>query len=176
MITQERLGYLLNYNPGTGEFTWLNPNKNTRYQRGDSFGGLDAGYLRGKLDGKSYFLQRLAILYMTGSFPDGEVDHINGIKTDNRWVNLRTCSKAENQRNQGARKTNSLGVKGMTLVDDGLNPRFKGNITIPGGKKLTISRTFERGNFLSQAKACFEVETWLRETRAEHHGEFSRDS
>lgn len=51
---------------------------------------------------------------MTGQWPTAEIDHINGVKSDNRWRNLRDVSKSTNQHNRrGARcdsQSKRLGV------------------------------------------------------------------
>jgi hypothetical protein len=49
---------------------------------------------------KTYLLHRLAVQYMTGEWPMGEVDHMNGNKADNRWANLRVVSSKMNKENR----------------------------------------------------------------------------
>ncbi len=41
------------------------------------------------------------------------IDHVNGNRSDNRRVNLRICSLADNNRNKGMSKNNSSGYKGV---------------------------------------------------------------
>lgn len=45
-------------------------------------------------------------------------DHINGNKLDNRRVNLRACTNAQNMRNIPAKKQNTSGFKGVTWQED----------------------------------------------------------
>ena len=97
MITQERLQELLHYNPGSGEFT-------RRVSRGNSKVGSVAGYIgEGYIvigvDDEYYSAHRLAFLYMEGEFPPDQVDHINTVRSDNRWCNIRRCTAKENNNN-----------------------------------------------------------------------------
>lgn len=100
-LTQARLKELLHYDPETGVFTWKTSWGNRRVP-GDVAGKAHnvTGYTVIRLDGVNYRGQRLAWLYQTGEWPEGEIDHINGLRSDDRLCNLRACSKAENQQNR----------------------------------------------------------------------------
>jgi hypothetical protein len=67
------------------------------------------------------------------------VDHINGIKTDNRIENLRWCSQADNTRfeNHKLRKNNTSGYRGITFDKRGNKYQTEANIN---GKQLYIGR------------------------------------
>ena len=111
-LTQVKLKELLHYNPETGIFTYLIKVKG--HDVGDRAGVVTArGYLYISLLNTSYRGGRLACLYMTGSFPE-VVDHINNIKDDDRWCNLRTCTQALNNINASLRKNNTSGIKGVS--------------------------------------------------------------
>lgn len=97
----------VDYDPDTGSFS--------RKSNGRHMGHPDRkGYLIGRIGPFSYRLHRLAWLYMTGSWPEMEIDHINGVPGDNRWVNLRECSHQQNNHNQMMRRNNTSGVKGVS--------------------------------------------------------------
>ena len=126
MLTQELLKELIHYDPETGEFTWLERDRrhfktdrsrniwNTTFH-GNVAGGDDgSGYLRIGVLCKSYRAHRLAFLYMTGEFPPEHTDHINGIRDDNRWINLRAATSAENCRNARISSNNNSGVHGVS--------------------------------------------------------------
>lgn len=113
-ITQQQLRELLRYEPETGEFRWLVCLSN-RAPAG-SLAGKKAKaepYLQISIHGKQYRAHRLAWLYMRGEFPKF-VDHKNGVKTDNRFENLRPASKRENAWNAGLSRRNRSGAKGVS--------------------------------------------------------------
>ena len=115
MISQEELKKQVNYSPKTGVFTRLiaeSNNANIGDVAGNIFG---KGYVRFEIKGRAYLAHRLAFLYMTGEMPR-YTDHINHIRHDNRWVNLRKVTQTENQRNASKRKDNRSGVTGVVLV------------------------------------------------------------
>ena len=115
MITQERLKQLLHYNPDTGVFTWMRSPARC-IKAGDVAGGVNkaTGYIVIRLDGKLYPSHRLAFLDQTGEFPPADVDHKNGVRSDNRWVNLRPATRFENHGNCGARQGSGSGIKGVS--------------------------------------------------------------
>jgi hypothetical protein len=112
MITQSELKELLFYNSGTGIFYWVNPTSNRVYVGKPALNMKDTGYIIIRIHRKNYRAHRLAWLYMTGKFPKECIDHINGIKNDNRWCNLREATKQENAFNSG-KCNNKWGFKGV---------------------------------------------------------------
>lgn len=110
-LTQEKLKELLNYDPCTGEFVWVSANGTRVDQIGKIAGNKNhAGYIRITIGQKSYMAHRLAWLYMNGSHPEHHIDHINLLKSDNRWSNLRAATKSENGAN--SRPRSASGLKG----------------------------------------------------------------
>ena len=111
-LTAERLREVLHYDPATGVFTWLVP-------CGSAAAGAEAGsfysngYMRVGVAGSVHLAHRLAWFYMTGEWPAEQIDHINGARADNRWVNLREATKAENQQNVTAYRNNTSGFPGV---------------------------------------------------------------
>lgn len=131
-ITQEELKSLLHYEPVTGEFTW----KVSRGKgKAGSFAGTphSRGYVHIKISGKLYLAHRLAFLFMTGELPPAEVDHVNGVKTENRWLNLRQATRTENQCNHRLRSNNSSGVKGVSW--DKRRGKWQARVCIHGRDK-----------------------------------------
>lgn len=97
----------LNYNPETGIFTWK-LDKNQFAKKGSIAGCYDKdGYLIIKC-GKTYKAHRLAWLYTYGEWPKGQIDHINGVRDDNRIENLREVTNRQNCQNWGIHREGSL--------------------------------------------------------------------
>lgn len=112
---KEQVLDLLIYEPDTGLFFWR-VNRRGQKKQGDKAGGVSAstGYIYiGLGNRKRYAAHRLAWLCTHGEWPDGEIDHINGVRSDNRIVNLRVVTPAANRQNmQKARgQVGLLGVR-----------------------------------------------------------------
>ena len=107
-ITAEELRETLSYDPDTGDFRWK-VRTSRRVKIGDVAGSLSKfGYTCVSINTKRYMAHRLAWLYITGSFPKDEIDHINGNRADNRISNLREASRRENMCNRKSHRDGRL--------------------------------------------------------------------
>lgn len=98
-LTAERLRERLDYNQETGAFIWkVKPSQ--AISSGSVAGSARSGYIGIQIDGRIYLAHRLVFLFIYGAFPLGEVDHINGIRDDNRLANLRDVTKSVNMQNK----------------------------------------------------------------------------
>lgn len=124
LITQERLKNLLSYNSENGEFKWVRPTSN-RVRVGQIAGAVNStdAYVRIMIDGKIYSAHRLAWLYVNGSHPFYEIDHIDGDHGNNRITNLREATRKQNQENTRLQKNNKSGHRGV--VWDSTNNKWK---------------------------------------------------
>lgn len=104
-LTAEQLRELFDYDSSTGLFcrrrATTNKVKSTIgiWQPGSL---TKLGYNSLRVNGKAWQAHRLAWLYMHGALPDGQIDHINGVRNDNRIANLRLATVSENQLNLSA--------------------------------------------------------------------------
>ena len=116
-ITQERLKKYFHYDKNTGLFKRLIAVSQT--QAGDIASCIGShGYIKINILNNAYLAHRLAFLYMTGSIPECQVDHINHVRTDNRWENLRLATNASNGRNQSKPISNKSGFTGVRFRKD----------------------------------------------------------
>jgi hypothetical protein len=157
--TQQNLKLLCHYDPETGSFmrirkiTWTGniidcksvPSKTTHF-----------GYYQMNIFGRPYAVHRLIFLYMTGSFPKHDVDHINGDRTDNRWINLREVTRRENMMNVGVRSNSTTGVTGVSKRKD--TGKYVAYVDVMGKRKII-------GNFDTLSEAAH-----ARRNASEQHG------
>lgn len=124
-LTFEEVNAILLHNASTGQLFWKErdishfPHEkemkrwNARYAGRGAFTAMNYGYRRGLIYRKDYRAHRVLWLLHTGSWPIGQIDHINGIRDDNRFSNLRDVTPALNARNACMRKDNKSGVTGV---------------------------------------------------------------
>ena len=101
MITADHLRKILSYDATTGIFLWrISPRLGAIYP-GDRAGTRHHnGYTLIKINKKKYIASRLAWLYITGKWPHGQMDHINGNRSDDRLSNIRDVSALLNAQNR----------------------------------------------------------------------------
>lgn len=102
-ITAQDVRDKYDYNPDTGVFVFRAGKK-----AGMVCGAVHPdGYLLIAVKNKCQRAHRMAWLYVHGEHPAGEIDHINGIRGDNRIANLRVTDRRGNMQNQHGPKKNS---------------------------------------------------------------------
>jgi HNH endonuclease/AP2 domain len=132
-FSQERLREALSYDPSTGVFRWKIKCAQ-RVSIGDIAGSPNVnGYLLIMLDRVRYKAHRLAWFYVHGYWPPEEVDHINGIRSDNRFDNLRCVTRAINMTNKGSYKNSTTGFKGVHFHKRG--QRYIAHIQLNGKRR-----------------------------------------
>lgn len=128
----ETLKSLLNYDKSTGVFTWKVGVG--RCKRGDQAGSAHGkGYIRIQVLGNNILAHRLAWMFVYGDFPSDQIDHINGIKSDNRILNLRNVTATTNSQNMHfARVTSKSGLLGV----ESHRGKWRARIRVNGKKVL----------------------------------------
>lgn len=160
-LTQEKLRELVEYDPGTGDFTRL-VSVSPRALAGRKCGDIDGkGYVRLRVDGARYLAHRLVWFYIYGAWPENEIDHINGDRTDNRLVNLREATRAQNAWNARGWRKSASGLKGVSKsCGEG---RWRARALLNGKEK-------QIGTYSTRE----EAEKAYLATAIEAHGEFAR--
>ncbi len=119
-VTYERIREVLDYDPETGILVWkVSPDR--RPQWIGEFAGKVAGYLNRagyitvSIDDHPQLAHRMIWLWMTGALPKVTIDHSNGIRSDNRWCNIREATRSENSHNGRLPLDNTSGYVGVSF-------------------------------------------------------------
>ena len=124
------------YDPETGRITWR-----VKYcykvKIGNVAGSInDRGYRQVKFKGKQYKAHRIAWLLTHKKWPENDIDHINGVRDDNRLCNLREATRGENCQNRKAHSNTR--ITGVHLNKDG---RYQAYLKING--KFVLQTSFK---------------------------------
>ena len=124
-LTYDRLRDVLNYDAHTGVFTWRTKTSR-KVVVGREAGTLKPnGYVSIRIDSRAYYAHRLAWCYVHGDWPDEEIDHTNGTRTDNRIANLRQASRKQNMENR-VQATGKSGYRGVCWLE--ANQKWRASI------------------------------------------------
>lgn len=167
-LTHEMLTEALDYDPETGVFTWKKITSN-RVKVGQVAAARktisngrktyqDQCRVYINLNGFRYMAHRLAWFYVHKVWPAHEIDHINRNPEDNRIVNLREATRAENNRN--AKKKNRTGFRGVSLHES--------------GKYMSKIRNGEKSIYLGVFNTAEEAHAAYAEASKLYHGEYGR--
>jgi hypothetical protein len=130
-IELERLRGVLKYQPRKGQFVWL-VKRSATVPKGMVAGTLkESGHIQIYCFGKPYYAHRLAYLFMKGIWPPDDVDHKDGVRSNNKWSNLRPATNGQNNWNtRKLYKSNTSGKRGVSW--ETISQRWKARVTVDG--------------------------------------------
>jgi hypothetical protein len=153
--TQKHIKSILKYDPDTGIFIWLKCVQKNKI--GEIAGNINN---RGYRTIGNHLAHRLAWTYVTGIAPKVFIDHINGIKDDNRFLNLREATAFENNQNAKLSSNNRSGIKGVSWNKE--KGKWQANVMASGVY-----------HFLGRFDNIEDAELAVVKKRVDLHGEFA---
>lgn len=131
-LTAEEVREIFHYDPATGVLLWR---KRHNGVRPDRVAGCahQQGYIAVHVRGAGYLAHRLAWAYVTGQWPECEIDHIDLDKSNNRWVNLREAEPYQNCANRKVRSDSGTGIKGVQFRDS--KKKWRATLCVKGKKR-----------------------------------------
>ena len=151
---------LLDYDSETGLLVWRSRQFNSDYETrrwNTRYAGKQAGtiggegYLNVGVGGTVFPAHRLIWAIVHGAPPRGEIDHINHDRADNRIVNLRDVSKAENLVNQSLRRNNKSGVTGVDW--DKREGKWRAQFSV-NGRRVRLGAYADKADAIAARKAA----------------------
>lgn len=112
-LTAARLRELLRYDAETGHFYWMISSPGRGLGRVAGCVDKSTNYIVIKIDRRLYRAHRLAFLWMTDEWPAKWVDHVDRIRSNNIWTNLRQATPKQNQENLPLDPRNKSGHRGV---------------------------------------------------------------
>jgi hypothetical protein len=156
----ELINMFLFYDKETGLFTWKRKYNNRNV--GDSAGHTNKdGYIRISIFNGKYAAHRIAWVMEYNTYPKGQIDHINGNRSDNRIENLRDVSDRSNKFNRTV-VLNRFGVMGVHKPKKG--NKYEARINL-NGQQVTLGRFYT----IEEAAACYEKAKAERDTQREEY-------
>ena len=142
-------------------FNYKNGNLYQRFKETKKLGSVTKdNYIVVGFNNKSYYAHRIIFLMFHGYTPLC-IDHINGIKNDNRIENLRPANAKTNGYNQVTRKNTASNIKNVTWQKTA--KKWQVNLSINGEKKyFGLYKDIECAKFVAEAM------------RYKYHGEFAK--
>ena len=157
--TYEQISRFLRYDPESGHLYWKKPRRGARGRLIAGCVHKHLGYVLVTVNRYRTYAHRVAWLLMTKEWPPSEVDHVNGNRADNRWVNLRSATSSQNKMNKKVRSDSRTGLKGAWLHSPG---KWRSKVKVNGV-------IHDLGLFDSPQEAH---EAYIRKSR-ELHGDFA---
>jgi len=150
---------VLKYDPETGHLHRTFSRTNTRWIGAIAGCRSSHGYTIVRFRKMKLAGHRVAFALGHGRWPIGEIDHINGIRSDNRLVNLREANRSQQTANTKVKSTSKLGVKGVRPMRDKFQARIH-----RGGRQVSLG-VF---NTIEEAVDAYRI------AAEEVYGEFAR--
>lgn len=136
MTLEERINAFVAYDKETGQMWWKDKS-NRNVVVGKHIGLANRkGHLTFHMLGRTLSVHRVAWFLTYGKWPDHQIDHINGVKTDNRICNLRDVPQNTNMQNmKTARKDSKSGLLGVSKINRNVEKCWKACIKTSGKSK-----------------------------------------
>jgi len=109
-----KLSSFLKYDSDLGNFIITTKRRGSKLQVGDILGCPNtAGYRVFGYQRTVWYVHQIVWLWHYGEFATNRLDHINGVRTDNRIANLREVSATLHTRNNKKQRNNTSGYTGV---------------------------------------------------------------
>jgi hypothetical protein len=155
----------LDYDAETGMLTWKRRDRkwfpsnrafgmwNSTHPGKEAFTYVDVnGYQRGSVLGKSLSKHRLVWAIYYGKWPDKHIDHIDGVRTNNRIENLRNVSLQDNSKNAKRDIRNTSGQTGVSFYK--ITNRWRAMVRSKEGKDVSLGYFRNKDDAIAARKAA----------------------